>query len=246
MFDQLILQSTNGNTSWLTVVMTVLIAFILSSLIVITYDYTTKGVKKSANFLQSLALVSIVASTVMQAIGDSVGLGLGMIGVFSIIRFRTALDNPRNMVFMFASLAVGISCGVYGYAIAVAGTVGFCIVALLISFTPLGQTNELVGTLKLQIPKDVNARNKLNKLLNKYCNGYDLDQYRFLNPKKVTTLDEAGIKHISYINRDHLQEITYLIRLRAKYQAYDLSEALEAHDEFNEVRVKFTKESNKM
>ena len=76
MFDQLILQSTNGNTSWLTVIMTVLIAFILSSIIVITYDFTTKGVKKSVNFLQSLALISIVASTVMQAIGDSVGLGL--------------------------------------------------------------------------------------------------------------------------------------------------------------------------
>ena len=176
MFDQLILQSTNGNTSWLTVIMTVLIAFILSSIIVITYDFTTKGVKKSVNFLQSLALISIVASTVMQAIGDSVGLGLGMIGVFSIIRFRTALDNPRNMVFMFASLAVGISCGVYGYAIAVAGTIGFCLVALLISYTPLGQTNELVGTLKLQIPKDIEARNRLIKILNKYCNGFDLDQ----------------------------------------------------------------------
>lgn len=246
MFDQLILQSTNGNTSWLTVVMTVLIAFVLSSLIVITYDFTTRGVKKSANFLQSLALISIVASTVMQAIGDSVGLGLGMIGVFSIIRFRTALDNPRNMVFMFASLAVGISCGVYGFAIAVAGTIGFCVTALLISYTPLGQTNELVGTLKIQIPKNVDSRNKLTKLLHKFCNGYDLDQYRFLSPKKVITLDEAGIKHISYINRDHLQEITYLIKLRSKYQAYDLSEELESHDEFNEVRVKFSKENNKM
>lgn len=246
MFDQLILQSTNGNTSWLTVVMTVLIAFVLSSFIVVTYDFTTRGVKKSANFLQSLALISIVASSVMQAIGDSVGLGLGMIGVFSIIRFRTALDNPRNMVFMFASLAVGISCGVYGFAIAVAGTIGFCATALLISYTPLGQTNELVGTLKIQIPKNVESRNKLNKLLNKYCNGFDLDQYRFLSPKKVVTLDDAGIKHISYINRDHLQELTYLIKLRTKYQAYDLSEALEAHEEFNEVRVKFSKENNKM
>lgn len=246
MFDQLILQSTNGNTSWLTVIMTVLIAFILSSFIVLTYDYTTKGVKKSANFLQSLALVSIVAATVIQAIGDSVGLGLGMIGVFSIIRFRTALDDPRNMVFMFASLAVGISCGVYGYAIAVAGTFGFCIVAILISFTALGRTNELVGILKLQIPKEVDTRNRLNKILNKYCNGFDLDQYRFLSPKKVVTTDEAGIRHVSYINRDHIQEITYLIKLRNKYQAYDLSEALESYEDFQEVKIKFSKESNKM
>ena len=244
MFDQLILQSTNGNTSWLTVIMTVLIAFILSSIIVITYDFTTKGVKKSVNFLQSLALISIVASTVMQAIGDSVGLGLGMIGVFSIIRFRTALDNPRNMVFMFASLAVGISCGVYGYAIAVAGLM--VVFWLFEVVTPLGQTNELVGTLKLQIPKDIGARNRLIKILNKYCNGFDLDQYRFLSPKKIVTTDEAGIRHVSYINRDHIQEKTYLIKLRTKYQAYELSEVLESDKDFNEVRVKFSKESNKM
>ena len=100
--------------------------------------------------------------------------------------------------------------------------------------------------MKLQIPKDIDGRNKITKILNKYCNGYDLDQYRFLNPKKVVTTDEAGIRQVSYINRDHLQEITYLIKLRNKYQAYDLSEALESNEGFDEVRVKFSKESDKM
>lgn len=246
MFDQLILQSHNGHASLITVLMTVLIAFVLSSLIVITYDYTTKGVKKSANFLQSLALIPIVAATIMQAIGDSVGLGLGMIGVFSIIRFRTALDNPRNMTFMFAALAIGISCGVYGFGISIVGTLGFCIIALLISFTPLGETNDLVGTLKLHIPKEIEAKKVLLKVLNKYCTGYDLDQYRFLNPKKIITMDEQGVNHISYIDREHLQEMVYLIKLRAKYQAYDLSAALLDVEGFEEVRVKFSKESSKM
>lgn len=246
MFDQLILQSTNQHASWLTVVITTLVAFVLSSLIVLTYDYTTRGVKKSAHFLQSLALISVVAATVMQAIGDSVGLGLGMIGVFSIIRFRTALDNPRNMTFMFATLAVGIACGVYGFSIAIIGTLGFCLIALLISLTPLGQTNELVGTLKIQIPKSLESRGKLNKLLNKYCSGYDLDEYRFLNPKKISHVDDMGVKTYSYVNRDHLQELVYLIKLRTKYQAYDLSEALKEVEEFGEVKVRFSKENTRM
>ena len=60
------------------------------------------------------------------------------------------------------------------------------------------------------------------------------------------TTDEAGIRHVSYINRDHIQEKTYLIKLRTKYQAYELSEVLESDKDFNEVRVKFSKESNKM
>lgn len=246
MFDQLVLQSTNQQAGWVTVVICILIAFVLSSLIVITYDYTTKGVAKSAHFLQSLALISTVAATVMQAIGDSVGLGLGMIGVFSIIRFRTALDNPRNMTFMFASLAVGIACGVYGFTIAIAGTLGFCLIAILISLTPLGQTNELVGTLKIQILKSVESRNRLVKILDKYCTGYDLHQYRFLSPKKITEVDESGVTHISYMDRAHLQELSYLIKLRPKFQAYDLSKALNDIEEFGEVGVKFSKENKRM
>lgn len=246
MFEELTLQSAQQSANWRLVLLTMLIAFVLSSLIVMTYDYTTRGVKKSAHFLQSLALIALVACTVMQAIGDSVGLGLGMIGVFSIIRFRTALDNPRNMTFMFASLAVGIACGVYGFSIAITGTVLFCLVAILISHTGLGQTHELVGTLRVHIPKNKEVRANLERVIQQYCRGFDLDQYRFLNPKKVSTIDENGISQVSYINRDHLQELSYLIKLNPKYEAYDLSQALESLEECSEVRLKFTKENTRM
>lgn len=246
MFEQLTLQSTIQSVNVQTVILTLLIAFVLSALIVVTYDYTTRGVQKSAHFLQSLALISVVASTVMQAIGDSVGLGLGMIGVFSIIRFRTSLSNPRNMTFMFASLAVGIACGVYGFIIAIVGTVGFCLLAILIHFTPLGQTNELVGTLKVQIPKEVSYRKQLIFVLDEYCSGYDLDQYRFLNPRKVRELDANGDKTTQYINRDHLQELTYLIKLKPKFEAYELSNTLIDMEGFEEVRIKFSKETTRM
>lgn len=246
MFEQLTLQSTSQSANWRMVLLTMLIAFVLSALIVLTYDHTTRGVKKSAHFLQSLALISLVACTVMQAIGDSVGLGLGMIGVFSIIRFRTALDNPRNMTFMFASLAVGIACGVYGFSIAITGTLAFCVVALLISYTGLGETQELVGTLRIHIPKNKEQRAKLERIIKQHCRGYDLNQYRFLNPKKVSRIDENGIQQISYINRDHLQELVYQIKLNPKYEAYDLSQALMQIEDFSEVRVKFSKENTRM
>lgn len=125
MFDLHFLENNPDAPSFYRVMIAVLFAFVLSSLITITYEITTKGLHKNAHFQQSLALVSIVAATVMQAIGDSLARGLGMLGALAIIRFRTVLDDPRNIAFMFASLAAGISCGVFGFTIAITGTIIF-------------------------------------------------------------------------------------------------------------------------
>ena len=98
--------------SFLVMLITALLAFFLSSLIAVTYEFTTKSIYRKAHFLQSLALIGVVAATILQAIGESVAIGLGIIGALSIIRFRTSINDPRNITFMFASLGSGIACGV--------------------------------------------------------------------------------------------------------------------------------------
>ena len=114
MFNIELLNYDPSTPTFYVILITAVFSFFLSSLIAITYEYTTKSIYKKAHFLQSLVLISIVSATVIQAIGDSVARGLGMIGALSIIRFRTVLDDPRNITFMFASLAAGIACGMFG------------------------------------------------------------------------------------------------------------------------------------
>ena len=99
MLDYLSLQGTTENPTFLTILFTVLLAFLLSSLIAFTYNKTTRKVMTPVDFLQTLILLAIVAATVMQAIGDSLARGLGMLGALAIIRFRTTLRTPRNMAF---------------------------------------------------------------------------------------------------------------------------------------------------
>ncbi len=137
MFEFLLTHHNTENPTALTILITVLCSFFLASLLVLTYELTTKGIHRPVHFLQSMALISIVAATVMQAIGDSIARGLGMLGALAIIRFRTVLNDPRNMAFMFAALATGIACGVFGFTIAFIGTIGFCVAAVLLRFSPL-------------------------------------------------------------------------------------------------------------
>jgi uncharacterized membrane protein len=129
MLDFLTLQTATTHPSIISILYTVLISFLLSSLIAVTYEKTFRGLSYSRNFIQAMILSSIVAGMVMQAIGDNPVRGLGILGALAIIRFRTVFKDPRDIIFMFAAVAAGISCGVFGYGIAVVGTLGFCAAA---------------------------------------------------------------------------------------------------------------------
>ena len=111
-------------------------AFVLASLIAITHKLTFRGEAYPKNFFQALVLGSLVTAMVMMAIGDSLARGLGVFGAMAIIRFRTRIEDPRNVLFLFAALSSGLAVGVFGFAISFAGTLFFCIAAFILYFSP--------------------------------------------------------------------------------------------------------------
>ena len=98
MFDFSSLTNNLEGSSLTNVIVIALVSFVLSSLIALIYQKTSRELESPKYFIQALILISIPVATVMQAIGDSLARGLGMLGALAIIRFRTTLRNPRNMV----------------------------------------------------------------------------------------------------------------------------------------------------
>ena len=94
-----------------TAVLSLLLAFLLSQLVGMVYVWTFRGMSYSRSFVHALALGGIVACTLMLAINNSIAAGLGIAGSLAIIRFRTAMRDPRDMVFVFASMGAGIASG---------------------------------------------------------------------------------------------------------------------------------------
>jgi hypothetical protein len=111
-------------------------AFVLASIIAITHRLTTGPDHYPKNFFQSLILGSIVTTMVMMAIGDSLARGLGVFGAMAIIRFRTRIEDPRDVLFLFAALSTGLAVGVYGFTISFLGTGLFCLAAVVLRFSP--------------------------------------------------------------------------------------------------------------
>ena len=246
MFEFLLNHNNTDNPTALGILITVLCAFFLSSLLVLTYELTTKAIHRPVHFLQAMVLISIVAATVMQAIGDSLARGLGMMGALAIIRFRTVLDNPRNMSFMFAALATGIACGVFGFTIAFIGTIGFCSAAIILRFSPLANTDELTGTLKIDIPINSGLEDKIEHILDDYCEKTVLQQIRFLNLRKTGKIKDVAGNVIEEMELENLKELNYAVRLKKDKEMMRFADDLEKLPDLRDLRLKFGKESVKL
>jgi len=246
MFDIELMNFNPEAPNFLVMLITALFAFFLSSIIAVTYELTTKSIYRKAHFVQSLALIGIVTAMILQAIGESVAIGLGILGALSIIRFRTALNDPRNISFMFASLGAGIACGVTGFGIAITGTLVFCVAAFILRFSPLSNANELIGELKLRVPKEEKFQSIIEKKLKATCRNFELERLRFLTPQKVNPVEEGETPISKEIDREKLQEFVYLIRLRDSTTITALEESMRSISELEDLRLDFQKQPTKL
>lgn len=87
------------------------LTFVLSLLVVLVYKLTYNGVAYNKGFACSMILLSLITASVIMAISTNIVLSLGMVGALSIVRFRTAVKDPGDTIFLFWSIAVGLMCG---------------------------------------------------------------------------------------------------------------------------------------
>jgi uncharacterized membrane protein YhiD involved in acid resistance len=134
-----------------------LLSFVLSAVIGLVYWFTYSGKNFPNHFFQAIVMSSTVSSMVIMAVGNNLAAGFGIIGAIAIIRFRTLIRDPRNIIFIFASLSIGIATGVYGYAIAIAGTIIFCAVAISLHFSSFGSKSLQIIELSISVkdPEDI-------------------------------------------------------------------------------------------
>ncbi len=98
------------------------LAFAIGLFVFYVYKMTFTGVLYSRNFNVSLVMLAMIATLIMRTVTSNITLSLGMVGALSIVRFRTAVKDPMDTVFMFWSISVGIALGAQLYFIAAIGS----------------------------------------------------------------------------------------------------------------------------
>ncbi len=190
-------------------------AFLLSSLIAITHRFTFTGDYYPKNFFQSLILGAVVTTLVMMAIGDSLARGLGVFGAMAIIRFRTRVDDPRDVLFLFAALSTGLAIGVYGFSISFIGAILFCLVAIGLHYSPFrsfAHHSHLFFTLI-----DANQLQPILQLVTEHCAEF-----------RIITIT---------VNKENATRYHYAFSLKKNTSQLDLISALRLLEGVKQIRV---------
>ena len=112
---------------------TVMVATVIGLMIYFVYRKTYSGVMYSRSFSISLVALSIITSLVILTVTSNVILSLGMVGALSIVRFRTAIKDPMDIVYLFWAIAVGIIVGAGMFLIALCGSLALGVIIYIMT-----------------------------------------------------------------------------------------------------------------
>ncbi len=116
--------------------LTMAVALLLGLLIAVVYRVSYRGVLFSRAFAVSLLAMEVITTLILLTITSNVVLSLGMVGALSIIRFRTAIKDPLDIVFLYYSICAGIMCGAGLLGLAAIGTVIVGVILVVASRLP--------------------------------------------------------------------------------------------------------------
>lgn len=118
-----VIEQFTGSISTIDLLLSLLVAIISILIVSYTYKKNYTGVAFSKSFILSLILLSMVTTLVIRTITSNLALSLGMVGALSIVRFRTAVKDPIDTIFMFWAITIGIMSGAGLYLVTILATI---------------------------------------------------------------------------------------------------------------------------
>jgi len=190
------------------VVVALLVSFFINLFIFFIYRKTFKGVIYNRQFNVGLVLTGLVVTLVVLPISSNIALSLGMVGALSIVRFRTAIKDPKDIVFTFWTITVGIICGAGLYAVAIIGVPIIAVMLFVLERTRIKgpepyllvvhYTSDAEAALQAALPKHKIRSRTVN------AEGVELMGEVRMNPKEVLQVDALlkiqGVKDASIVS----------------------------------------------
>ncbi len=181
------------------IILNVTVTFLIGLFIFFVYKKTFRGVLYQKSFNISLIAVSMIVTLIIMTISGNLVLSLGMVGALSIVRFRTPIKDPIDLVFIFWAITVGIANGVGYFNISIIGSILIAIILFLMSRKPEIDTPYL---LVMQFPHETKEDEAIN-LVKKSVNGYALKS-KTINPSYYEITAEVRLKNGSgFLNELH-------------------------------------------
>ena len=198
-------------------------SLVFSLISAFVYKATHRGLSYSQSFQFSLVLLGMLGAVVMMIASGSLLRAIGIMGAFSLIRFRTAITDPKDMAYILMVLSIGLAMGAQMYALAALTTFTVCLVILLLTWFNFGMTSKHESVIRLMCKGGGNTTSyealfsKLcdaSRLLSAHAHGDRLELSYGIRPKNGSTSlavlealrKEPGVEHAELFDAKHQVE----------------------------------------
>ncbi len=133
------------------VMFSLIMSAILNVILAKFYTFTHEGYSYSRSFMNSIVLVGIIIALIMIIIGSNIARAFALVGAMSIIRFRNPVKDSRDLVFIFAAIAIGMACGTQFYQFGAIFLFIFCLLLVSFKYFGFGDISDKNYVIKLRI-----------------------------------------------------------------------------------------------
>lgn len=189
---------------------TMLAAIIFGAIIAFTYYKTQSEESYQPSFAVTLVMLPVILSVIILFVGSNVARAFSLAGTLSIIRFRSAPGDPKDIGFIFFDIAAGLACGVGLYLYGFIFVVVLCSVIFILAKIKVFEKSAIKKNLKITIPENLNYQNVFNDILDKYTMKYSLE--------KIKTTDLGSLFEVCYsvTMKEEQDEQEFLNELRCR------------------------------
>ncbi|MEZ4621017.1 MAG: DUF4956 domain-containing protein [Caldilineaceae bacterium] len=200
------------------VILTLTLSFVLAVLIGYVYRATYRGTSYTQSYVQTLVLMAMVVAVIMLIIGSNIARAFTLVGALSIIRFRNAIKDTRDVGFIFFAMAAGMACGTRFYFLGIVATVTICLLILAMVRFDLFARPIPQQVLKIRLPGDMTPDLVLREHFEHFLNRYDLVAMETV---------QAGL----------LTELVYTVEMKQPKEAQNFLTALSQANNNNKVML---------
>ncbi|UZN01629.1 DUF4956 domain-containing protein [Cellulomonas sp. S1-8] len=200
-------QDLSGTFSVFDVAMTLVLSFVLSSLIGWVYKRTHRNISYSQSYVQTLVIIGMVVAVIMLVVGSNIARAFALVGALSVIRFRNAIKETRDVGFIFLVMAIGMAVGTRFYVLAAAATVAVLLAIFLMQRFDWFKLDIQRQVVKVQVPPESRYQQDVTDVL-------------------VRLTREFELVSVETVRAGALTELFYSVRLNAGVTAQELIGAL--------------------
>ncbi|MEU4575143.1 DUF4956 domain-containing protein [Nonomuraea sp. ATR24] len=211
-------QDLSGTFSVADIAIAMSLSFVLSAMIGWVYRATHRNVSYSQSYVQTLVILGMLISLIMLVVGSNIARAFALVGALSVVRFRNAIKETRDVGFIFLVMGVGMAVGTRFYLLAIVAAVAISLIIMLMQRFDWFALNVRRQVVKVQVPADEDFTATVQDVL-------------------VRHTDEFELVSMESIRGGALTELMYTVRIKKGSEPADLISALRERNHGQSVTV---------